>query len=69
MEEILKGGNGESGVLLLDLGENDGVDTVNGSLVDLLFGNLCLDLLSELGGGGESDDVGVVTEEENLLLG
>ena len=69
MEEILEGGYWEISVSLIELGEDGGVDTGDGSLVDLLIANLGLDLLSELGSSGEGEDVGVVREEEDLLLG
>lgn len=69
MEQVLEGVHGETGVLLVDLGEDGGVDTGDGSLVELLIASLAADLLGELGAGGDGEDVGVVGEEEDLLLG
>jgi hypothetical protein len=69
VEEILEGGDWEISVSLIDLGEDGGVDTGDGSLVDFLFSNLTLEVLGSLGVLGEGKDVRVVAEEEHLLLG
>lgn len=54
---------------LIDLGEDGGVDTGDGSLIDFLFSNLTLEVLGSLRVLGEGKDVRVVAEEEHLLLG
>lgn len=69
VEEVEERVDGETSVLLVNLGEDGGVNTVDGSLVELLIASLGLDLLGELGVGGDGEDVGVVGEEEHLLLG
>ena len=69
MEEILKGGNREIGVGLIDLSEDRGVNTVDGSLIDLIIRNLALEILGSARVSREGQDVGVVAEEEDLLLG
>lgn len=69
MEEILEGDEGKVGILLVDLSEDGGGGTSDGSLVDLVVNGLGSNFLSELGTSGEGQDIGVVREEENLLLG
>ena len=56
-------------MLLVDFGENGGIDSSNGGFVKFLIGNLGSDVLGELGASWEGQDVRVVTEEEHLLLG
>jgi hypothetical protein len=69
VEEVLEGDEGKVSVFLVNLSEDGGRDTGNGSLVNLVIGGLGSDFLSELGASGEGENVGVVREEENLLLG
>ena len=71
VEQIVEGGVAEVLVLLVDLGEHDwshaDLALEGGLLGVLLVGNLG-EVSSELGGVDEGHDVGVVLEEENVLL-
>jgi hypothetical protein len=72
-EEILEGSDGESGVLLVDLGEHDGVhaDGLREGCVVILsvVADLVSDLLGELRARDEGQDVGVVRQVQHVLLG
>ena len=54
---------------LVDFGEDGGIDSSDGGLVKFLIGDLGSDVLGKLGACWKGQDVGVVTEEEHLLLG
>jgi len=69
VEEILEWVNRETGVLLVDLSNDGGIDTCKGSPIDLLIRNLASDFLGKLGSSREGKDVGIVAEEEDLLGG
>lgn len=66
VEEIVKGGVWKVSVLLVDLTDDSGVVPVGGLLVIRDLGS---NRLSKLGGADESQDVGVVLQVEDLLLG
>ena len=71
MEQVVEGGEGEVGVLLVDLRHGDGVSgdgLGEGSLLGTPVVGDLLDGGSESGGGDESHDVGVVGKGEDVLL-
>jgi hypothetical protein len=73
VEEVVEGGLGKSGVLLVDLGDNNGVggDGLQelGDIVLPVIGGRLGDGTEKLGGLVEREDVGVVGESEDLFVG
>lgn len=79
VEEVMESGDRERLMLLVDLGQDDwgksgsvisGVVGLDLSLLlSLVIRDLATNGVGELGGADESHDVGVVLEDQNLLMG
>lgn len=73
VEQVLEGGAAQGGVLLVDLSEHHGVVAhvllKSGLLNGVVVADLSSQLLGELRGRDEGHDVGVVREDEHLLVG
>merc|ERR1719329_1825426 len=72
MEQIVESGKRQGLVLLVNLGEDDGVGGAGleaGLLIGAVVVNLGGKVVGELGGVDEGHDVGVVLEDEDLLGG